>query len=763
MLTRIISIKNVGRFRNSAAQPNPAFGRRTFLFGANGYGKSTLCAILRSLGTSDPALITGRKTLGAVADPEIDLLFAAGNRRFQNGAWSAAEPLLSIFDGTFVAENVHSGDVVDLNHKRSLYRIIIGRAGVHLAEQEQDLSERARAKQAEVTAAERAVQAFVPAGYQIPAFVALAADPDVDQKIEAQEAAVGALRQAEAIRVRPLLSALPVLELNPALEPLLARSLAELEGAAEEQVRTHIARHGMERGGQRWLTEGLAFNAEDECPFCGQGGISELALVRAYRAFFGDAYRELRDEIDRTKDDSLRPLADAARAAIRTTIAQNAAGAEFWARHCAMGPAILASVDEALIDLEAAHDHLADVLGRKSNAPLHVIEGDPSLAAAGAALARARVAIGVYNDGVRAANALVQQCKEATAGGDLLQAEGILATLKARKQRHTPAAVSACDAHRLRVQEKAQLETQKTAVRTRLEAHTRGVVQPYQARINFFLDRFNAGFRIVQTAHGYPGGIATSSYQIQINNTAVDLGDGRTPADRPSFKNTLSSGDRTTLALAFFLAGLESEPDLANRIIVFDDPFNSQDAFRRHHTIYEILRVAGAAAQIIVLSHDPSFLKQIWEKCTPADRVSLQIAHHNATGSKITSFDLATACQGRAQQELDDLLAFRATGAGNLREVIKKLRVVIETYMRSTYPGSFGANDNYGVILNTIRAAGDQHPAHADYADLDRINDYTNNYHHGENPGGAGEPPLDQVELTGFVEDTLRMVNALPT
>lgn len=763
MLTRIISIKNVGRFRNSAAQPNPAFGRRTFVFGANGYGKSTLCAVLRSLGTSDPALITGRKTLGAVADPEIDLLFAAGNRRFQNGAWSAAEPLLSIFDGTFVAENVHSGDVVDINHKRSLYRIIIGRAGVHLAEQEQNLSERARAKQAEITAAERAVQAFVPAGYQIPAFVALEADADVDQKIGAQEAAVGALRQAEAIRVRPLLSTLPDLEISPTLEQLLARSLAELEGAAEEQVRTHIARHGMERGGQRWLTEGLAFNAEDECPFCGQGGVGELALVQAYRAFFGEAYRELRDEIDRTREDTLRPLAGAARAAIRTTIAQNVAGAEFWARHCAVDPAALVSVDEALVDLESAHDQLADVLGRKSNAPLHVIVGDPSLETAGAALARARDAIGVYNAAVRAANAMVQQCKDATAGGDLPQAEAILAALKAKKQRHTPEAIIACDAHRLRVQEKAQLEAQKTAVRTQLEAHTRGVVQPYQARINFFLDRFNAGFRIVQTAHGYPGGIATSSYQIQINNTAVDLGDGRTPADRPSFKNTLSSGDRTTLALAFFLAGLESEPDLANRVVVFDDPFNSQDAFRRRHTIYEILRVAGDAAQVIVLSHDPLFLQQIWDKCTPADRVSLQIAHHNTTGSKIASFDLANACRGRAQQELDDLLAFRATGAGNLREIIKKLRVVIETYMRSTYPGSFDPNDNYGAILNKMRAAGAQHPAHADYADLDRINDYTNDYHHGEDPRGAGEPPLDQVELNGFVEDTLRMVNALPT
>jgi hypothetical protein len=43
----------------------------------------------------------------------------------------------------------------------------------------------------------------------------------------------------------------------------------------------------------------------------------------------------------------------------------------------------------------------------------------------------------------------------------------------------------------------------------------------------------------------------------------VVLGDSRTPIDRPSFKNTLSAGDRAMLALAFFLAHLEREPDRA--------------------------------------------------------------------------------------------------------------------------------------------------------------------------------------------------------
>jgi wobble nucleotide-excising tRNase len=242
-----------------------------------------------------------------------------------------------------------------------------------------------------------------------------------------------------------------------------------------------------------------------------------------------------------------------------------------------------------------------------------------------------------------------------------------------------------------------------------------------------------------------------------------DLGSPNTAVNSPSFKNTLSSGDRATLALAFFLAALEREADLADRIVVFDDPFSSQDAFRRRQTIYEIMRTANDCNQVIVLSHDAQFLQQLWEKFPSNERTSVQILYHPTTGSKLCAFDLDDACRGRAAVELDDLLAFRATGAGNPREIIKKLRVVLETHFRFTYRGAFLADDNLGEILRKIRLGGHTHPAHDFYETLERINHYTADYHHGEDPRGAAEPPLDQTELLGFVNMTLKVVNALPS
>jgi wobble nucleotide-excising tRNase len=181
MLSRIITIRNVGRFRNSTATPNPVFAKHTFIFGANGFGKTTLCTVLRSVQSGDTAPVRGRTTLGAAGTPEAELLFSGGSRRLRDGQWSQINPRISIFDGEFVASNVHSGDVVDVAHRRNLYRIIVGSEGVGLAEQEQALAEEARAKQTELSTAERNVQNVMPRGMERQEFLDLAADPDVDR------------------------------------------------------------------------------------------------------------------------------------------------------------------------------------------------------------------------------------------------------------------------------------------------------------------------------------------------------------------------------------------------------------------------------------------------------------------------------------------------------------------------------------------------------------------------------------------------------
>jgi hypothetical protein len=89
------------------------------------------------------------------------------------------------------------------------------------------------------------------------------------------------------------------------------------------------------------------------------------------------------------------------------------------------------------------------------------------------------------------------------------------------------------------------------------------------------------------------------------------------------------------------------------------------------------------------------------------------------------------------------------------------MRVVLETHCITTYPTSFAPGDWLGDIARKTREGGDKHPARALYDEIDQINGYTNQYHHGEDVADATPDQIDPTELTGFTRRTLKIVNAL--
>jgi|SRR6476646_8568598 len=100
-------------------------------------------------------------------------------------------------------------------------------------------------------------------------------------------------------------------------------------------------------------------------------------------------------------------------------------------------------------------------------------------------------------------------------------------------------------------------------------------------------------------------------------------------------------------------------------------------------------------------------------------------------------------------------------GSGAGIDIVRKMRVVLETFCRTTYSSSFNSKDWLGDMVGKIRAGGGLHSAHALYDELDQINDYTSQYHLGEDMEDVTPDQIDPTELTGFARRTLRIVNAL--
>jgi len=759
MLNRIISIKNVGRFKNCAAMGDVTFRRFTLIFAENGRGKTTLCAILRSLFMNVPAFILGRRTLGSPESPEVQLLLANGNTTFRNGAWSAAYPEIAIFDGTYVAENVFAGDVVDTEHRRNLYRVIIGGQGVSLAGRVNTLDNRVRNKNNEIRDLRAQLQRHLAPGMTVDAFIDLQEDAEIDAKIATKEQERQAVRQAAQLQQRPALSALAVPAFPASFAATLAKTLANVAADAERLVSEHIALHQMQQRGETWLTEGLRHVAGDACPFCGQA-LAGIALIGAYIGFFSREYHALRDEVTNLNQQLDGAIGDARGAAVERMLLQNTNNVEFWQQYCNFAPPVLPEAGRVGEILTALRRAAQALLQTKAGTPLEAVPPDDHFTQALERFEALRTSIANYNAGVAAANAVIEGRRRETQAANERDVENALAELRARKARHTPEVQALCASDTRLQDEKIGLENEKTQTREQLDAHTQQVITQYGQSINRYLERINAGFRISTPTHNYRGGTPSTNYQILINQNAVDLGDPDTPADRPSFRNTLSAGDRSTLALAFFLAQLEQDPDRARKTIVFDDPFSSLDGFRRNHTVHQIHRCGETCAQVILLSHEPSFLKLLWDRLQPAQRKTLQLARVGEENTIIVEWDIEKAVQARYRADLDTLQTFLSGNGGEPRDVIQKLRPVLEGYCRTLYPTQFGEQDMMGVIVGKIRDAGAQHPLYPIVDDLDEVNMYCRRYHHGENPNPPTEA-IDDAELLGYVKRTLALVGCL--
>jgi len=759
MLNKIISVQRIGRFAQSASTPNPNFKKNNLVFAPNAYGKTTICAILRSLSSGDPNPIIGRKRLGSTEPSKVEILFDNTLVKFENNGWSDPKTNLSIFDEEFIQQNVYSGNAVDLNNRRALYRIIVGKDGVELAEKEKELTEKLKAKQSEIKLVEKSLIAL-SRGMPTNEFLVLENDATIDEKIGTQNSLLKSLAIAEEIKAHSILEEYDEVNVSPEAIEILNTDIDSIGGDAEAALSQHFQNHGMSDTGQTWVSQGVSFIQNDSCPFCARSDLGQLSIVKAYRELFSDSYENLKSKVNDLKPRYIDPVfGSKARTSVSKKYEINVERNSFWKEYCELNDEI-SSVSTIIEELRKIDNLFAEIVEQKSAEITKKALDNSKEAELRDSVKRANEVIRQINARISALNNIIETRKSSITNTDINAETAKLKFFQTQKTRFSPEAIEICDQYSALKKEKDGFDTEKKAVRESLDEHTSNVIEPYENRINQLLDRFNAGFSITRTNHSYTGGVASSSYELRINNVDVKIGDSRTPSSSPSFKNTLSGGDKSTLALAFFIAQVENEKDLTNRVIIFDDPFNSQDAFRRTNTIFEILNISNNCRQIFLLSHDLGFLRQFWNKCENDNRVSAQIDYHPFGGSKLREFNLEDASQGRNAQELDDLINFRASGAGEPRDIIKKMRVVCETHFRKSYPGYFDSQDNCGAILRKIREAGDSHPAKDKYQDLEEINSYTQDYHHGEDAKGQSEPPLDKMELTGFVDRALTLVNA---
>lgn len=762
MIEKFIEIKNVGRFRDYDAAGEVALRRTNLIYAENGRGKTTMCDILRSMRTGDPGLVEGRRTLGSGNSQLIRVRLAGSTLVFRDGAWSSNLPELEVFDGRYVHENVYAGEFVGVGQRRQLYGVILGAKGVALQRRIERIDEQSRAAAKALRIAKSELQTHVPTGMALSKFVALDKIDGVGKQIEAKQAEVRALKLRSEVASQPALAEVVLPELPEGFTELLARKIGGGDGGGDLLMRDHLT-HSTTGATTEWVEQGVGFQKAQVCPFCGQD-TADQALVAAYRALFGEQLKRLLADVRHTKAavDGLGDGAPGRRA--EKVVADNDTRRAFWSQFTPISlPSLSAEGWEGPYS-QLVSEALA-LIRAKSASPMDVIEVSSELSAAVDRMKGLLPPIQSYNEAVSLANSRVEQIKETTTAGDLVASEAELSMLLAASARHDKEGAAAVLEYKKAEAAKAAFDVQRETARQELDAHSASALPKFQDTVNDVLLEFGASFRLSDLKSRFPGGQASAGYQLEINKVAVGLGGADTPDSEPSFRNTLSGGDRTTLALAIFLAQLDLAADISDRVVVFDDPFGSQDTSRRTCTVQRILAVASRVAQLIVLSHEAGFLSLIAKEAHGALKLkTLHMPRVGTTDTIVANWDIESSVQSGHEEDYRRIQKFLNQGDGEPRAVARSIRPLLEGHLRMMFVGHFPDTEWLGGFIDKIRSAepGDPlRPMQGVVAEIEKINGFSKRYHHRTNPNAEREP-INDAELSNYAKRTLALVSAPP-
>ncbi|MFU2209667.1 AAA family ATPase [Solidesulfovibrio sp. C21] len=754
---RLQLVRNVGQFDSVTAGAQIPLTKLTLIYAENGRGKTTLSAILRSAGGNDPQLVMERRRLGATHDPHVVLALGAGPIVFENGVWSNTLPGVAVFDDAFVASNVCSGMEIDTAHRQNLHELILGAQGVALNSVLQNHVARIEEHNRTLRQRESAIPAAVRGALSVDAFCALPAAPDIDGAIAEAERNLSAARSADVIRQQAEFMPLKLPEFDiTGLNALLARTLSDLQAEAAARVRTHLRSLG--RGGEAWVSDGMGRIASasagydhDVCPFCALE-ISGSPLIQQYQAYFSEAYEGLKAAITQAGHDVKATHGGEVPVAFERSVRVAVQRGEFW-RTFTDVPVV--DVDTAAVACmwNAAREAVLAVLRAKAAAPLEAMELSSETVAAIDSYNVQRLAINNLSIALLACNTPIAVVKEQAAAANIDTLVADLARKQAVRARHSDPVVALCADYLAEKAAKTATEDLRRQARDSLDNYRQNIFPAYEAAINTYLQRFNAGFRLGAVCSVNNRGGSSCTYSVLINNVAVSL----TADAGPSFRNTLSSGDRNTLALAFFFASLDQDSQLAQKVVVIDDPMTSLDEHRSLTTVQEVRRMLGRVSQIIVLSHSKPFLCALWEGADTAER-SAVIIRREGTGSTLSAWDVRQDCI--TEHDRRHALVVTYVQAGNPateRQVAAALRPILEAFIRVAYPASFPPESLLGPFIGVCQqrlGSANQILSQADVVELRALLDYANRFHHDTNPAWETAAINDQ-ELTHFCHRTL--------
>lgn len=765
MLKKVVNIEGIGLLRDIKGKTTPPFKKITLLYAENGRGKSTFASLLSSCANRNADLVEDRVTIDADVRPAAELIFNNSKAEYANASWSGFQPAIEVYDQNFVNENVHAGSEVTASQRANLFDFALGSSAV----QERENEARATIKEQEasqtIKALRKQVESLVSNAMPIAQFRALPMDSDIDEKIKQAEQKQIALKRLSDIKRQPLPEehVLPEVDFDK-ISAVLSESLESVHAKAAAKVSDHIS-HLKDSNSATWIQEGLNLQNGNSCPFCGQD-TTGTELIDMYRVYFDRAYNDLQSSFREARTEALSKVGPNIVDRFVETRRRNNEIIQQWAEHVPVTTIEGDSDSLARVSLLNSSELIESVLAQKSAAITEAHGSESELLEVRRLWERG---IGVYADEntvVRGYRESIEAYKRSLDESSLADSEAELLRLRMVKLRHTDTARDLLDELKAAEETLTDAEVEKKDSRYRLNSLMVETLGKFKDAINEHLYEFNAEFNIAEFTHNYRGKSPKIEYRIQLRGETVELSGGR-----PTFATALSEGDKKTMGFAFFAASTLADPNLANKVVVIDDPMSSLDAARREHTLEVIEELASKADQVVIMAHDEYFLRSARERLKTSDNdPNIAQVHLKTAQDRYSDFgklDLDELCQSKYLADYK-LVASIVAGTisdpeGTARGAVA-LRPLLEGYLHRKFPKDIPTGVTLGSAIESIDAAkGTNSPCAAMASRLDelrKLNNYAKRFHHNTQPDLDAARRVTHQELSKYGERLLAFIHS---
>ncbi|HAT2079995.1 AAA family ATPase [Legionella pneumophila] len=609
MLVKVNHIKNVGRFYEvmpkGTADSSPTFEKFNLIYADNGTGKTTLSAILKSLANNEPERILTRKTIPGNNNCEVSLSIDNKECNFLNNSWKKLpDSTFMIFDDEFIEKSVFSPSGIDTNHKRQLFNyVVLGEENVIKAREMQSLIDNEIPNLTkDITVLESQLKQAANVN-DIKLLIDIEPLPlkDFEQLKSDVETKGMQLKNSEIIKTQKTLNLIHETRC-PDFMPLLTKGLEDI--GKVEDYQNYIFTH------QKWIQEGLQIQGNNEnCPYCFQS-LSGNEIVMSYKQFFSEECQLMLNQLTTLSQDVKNNFSDEKLLLVTKTIEANNDVFTFWKAMDKSLPERSLNVDKFISQLKSYRETILKLIDKKQKnilEPVKIDGDDQENLNAWEAISES---IKTYNIFVNSVNQKIEEIKSQHADIDKLQQEHDNNELKLKCIKsafHDKSIMELLAGYKTLLKKKQDTVDSLNKLRAEINANSIKLLQNYRDTINKLLKSFGVEFRINKVEQKVDTARKDSlTFTIELKGMSFDPNGSRQVPY--SLNNTLSSGDKSTLAFALFMAKLEHAV-LDDTIVIFDDPISSLDFFRKQQTSKQISTLSKKARQTIVLTHSMEFAK----------------------------------------------------------------------------------------------------------------------------------------------------------